>query len=149
MFRVGDAVFGHASEHGPDWRVKTGAHGAAGEALYKQEGELIGARAFRDVIERAFRIAGIEYGRADFGLVDGEPQIYEINTNPLLDLEPEATIPARRQTVERFWTSLVAALHAVDSRDSDGSVVIDTPDLRRRRRRQTWFRSRERYGIRP
>jgi hypothetical protein len=36
----------------------------------------------REQILKAFQIAGIDYGRADYGLVNGKVQIYEINTNP-------------------------------------------------------------------
>ena len=37
---------------------------------------------------------GIEFGRADFGLVDGRPQVYEINTNPTIAMP---TAPCRRR----------------------------------------------------
>ena len=38
----------------------------------------------RDALVRAFAIAGIDYGRADYGIVGGQMQVYEINTNPAL-----------------------------------------------------------------
>lgn len=36
----------------------------------------------REVIQRVFGLAGIDFGRADYTLVDGEIQVFEINTNP-------------------------------------------------------------------
>jgi hypothetical protein len=37
-----------------------------------------------EVLRRAFGIAGIDFGRADYGVVGGRVQVYEINTNPSL-----------------------------------------------------------------
>jgi hypothetical protein len=149
MFRVGDAVFPHASEHGPDWRLKSGDYSPDREALYREEAEALATGPFRAELEQAFRVAGIEYGRADFGLVAGRPQIYEINTNPLLDLEPEAKTGGRRQTVDLFWQNLIAALRQIDPGERSGTVALDTPSLKQRRGRQKWFLPRERYGVRP
>lgn len=36
----------------------------------------------REVLARAFAVAGIDFGRADYSVVGGRVQVYEINTNP-------------------------------------------------------------------
>ena len=47
-----------------------------------EELEYIRSNPHRDAILRAFNAGSIECGRADYGVVDGKVQIYEINTNP-------------------------------------------------------------------
>ncbi|TPL03120.1 MULTISPECIES: hypothetical protein [unclassified Mesorhizobium] len=39
-------------------------------------------------IERAFDLAGIDYGRIDYGIVDGRVQTFEINSNPTVLARP-------------------------------------------------------------
>lgn len=38
----------------------------------------------RDVLAKSFELAGIQFGRVDYGVVNHRVQIYEINTNPKL-----------------------------------------------------------------
>ena len=45
-----------------------------------------------DVLRRVFEIAGIEYGRADWGIVGGKLQVYEINTNPQISADAGSPI---------------------------------------------------------
>src|SRR5262249_42856670 len=47
-----------------------------------------------------FRIANIEFGRIDYSIIDGVPQVWEINTNPALtevDREAPASVHERLQ----------------------------------------------------
>ncbi|TPI33072.1 hypothetical protein FJW08_07890 [Mesorhizobium sp. B3-2-1] len=39
-------------------------------------------------IERVFALAGIDYGRIDYGIVDGQVQTFEINSNPTVLARP-------------------------------------------------------------
>lgn len=50
--------------------------------IVSEELEFVRQNPHRDVLLRAFEVGGIEFGRADYGIVDGRVQIYEINTNP-------------------------------------------------------------------
>ncbi len=114
-FRVGDALIaGHrfVNDH---WFVK-----AASPALLESRPELVAAeRAFvedephKDVIAKVFDIAGIEYGRVDFGVrADGGLHVFEINTNPRHPLLTE-THAARRETVARVKQKLAHAFQAL------------------------------------
>ena len=64
----------------------------------------------KDVLAAAFRIAAIDFGRADYGLVGGRVQIYEINTNPLLPGFPKvnARTEVRRDVRGRFAAAIEA-----------------------------------------
>jgi len=114
-FRVGDAlVAGHRFVH-DHWFVK-----APSQALLERAPDLVDAERafveeapFRDVIGHVFDIAGIEYGRVDFGVrADGGLHVFEINTNPRHPLMPEAH-PARREIVADVKSRLARAFSAL------------------------------------
>ncbi len=60
------------------------------------------------------RLAKVGYGRIDYAMLDGRPQVWEINTNPLIAGGPSAEIPARRATHLRFVELFDAALAALE-----------------------------------
>ena len=81
-----------------DWRSKLdSAHRVLDAEVLELEQAWFRDMAYREEVARAFEIAGIEYGRIDFGLVDGQPQFWEINTNPDLLALPRSP----RDQVER------------------------------------------------
>lgn len=84
-----------------DWRSKLDTeHRVLDPRVIELEQAWFREMRFRDEIARAFEIAGIEYGRVDFGLVDGRPQFWEINTNPdLLALPRSGRDQAERDPV--------------------------------------------------
>ena len=62
-----------------------------------------------------FDLAGVDYGRADFGLVGGRPQIYEINTNPEIKLRPPpAKLQRRNESVDLFRSNYLEAMRTID-----------------------------------
>lgn len=79
-FRVGTTVFPAEWMATADWKQSVINH--------PMEDWVKGTRAyffdFPHAIEldRAFKVAGVDYGRADYALVRGRVQVYEINTNP-------------------------------------------------------------------
>ncbi len=60
------------------------------------------------------RLARISYGRIDYGVLGGRPQLWEINTNPMIASEISAAIPARRPVHLRFVEMFTEALAALD-----------------------------------
>jgi hypothetical protein len=67
-----------------------------------------------DVLARACTIGGIDFGRIDYGVVGGQVQIYEINTNP--------SIPATRKHDERD-----AIRNVTRQRLIEAFAALDTP----------------------
>ena len=64
----------------------------------------------------AFDLAGIDYGRVDFGLVEGKPQIYEINNNPFVDLSLKHEAASRRkESGALFRSNYLQAMAEIDS----------------------------------
>ena len=62
-----------------------------------------------------FQIAGIDYGRIDYSMLDGEPQVWEINTNPtVLKITPRLTDAFETIDCQRDCEEVVS--FGVDSR---------------------------------
>jgi hypothetical protein len=77
---------------------------------------------WRETLQRAFDLAHIDYGRADFGLVNGRPQIYEINYNP--DIRTRRRVAkhsdaVRQGNLDRTETMFFAAMRELNV-DSSG-----------------------------
>lgn len=65
------------------WMVKTERR-LVDRELAAIEHHYVTTNPHRNWVSETFEIAEVEYGRLDYGLVDGEPQAWEINTNPSL-----------------------------------------------------------------
>jgi hypothetical protein len=68
----------------------------------------------RAAIEQAFALAGLDYGRIDYGVKDGRVQVWEINTNPNLMPDPQDVHPLRTAGQSASAAQLVEALAALD-----------------------------------
>jgi hypothetical protein len=105
-------------------------------------------------IDRIFALAGIDYGRIDYGVVDGRIQTFEINNNP--------TVLARPPGWEDANYSRYAELHAQALRGilrstsgpalkiGDGNRAVDTVHagaMRAVRRRIAWFYLKRRWSL--
>lgn len=116
VFRVGDRFLGYTCVHENNWLVKYGTLGLANDELYAEEQELVRNNPYADAVKPAFDLAGIEYGRVDFGIVDGKPQIYEINNNPYVTLGIRAGAPDRRNESNLlFRRNYLDAMDAIDT----------------------------------
>lgn len=116
VFRVGDRMLGYTCVHDDQWIVKYGKIGIATDDLYEEEYQFVATNPHGPAIRQAFALAGVEYGRADFGLVDGKPQIYEINTNPNMKLGDTASPhPRRADSAALFKSNYISAMQAIDT----------------------------------
>lgn len=116
VFRVGDRLLGYTCVHDDQWIVKYGKPAIATPEHYDDEYRFVAEDTFAEAMRPVFDIAGVEYGRVDFGLVDGRPQVYEINTNPDLKLRPVGSPVARRnESNGLFREKYLAALRAIDT----------------------------------
>ena len=80
--RVGDRLFPVNVQFSRGWVTKQ-TEVVTEETVAE---ELAFARDFPggDTVQRVFEIAGIDYGRIDYALLEGRPCVWEINTNPTL-----------------------------------------------------------------
>lgn len=116
VFRVGDRLLGYTCVHDDNWLVKYGRVGFAPDELYEEEYSIVQNSPYSAAVLPAFQQAGIEYGRVDFGLLDGRPQVYEINSNPSLHFGRTAGAHALRyKSNALFARNYLDAMHAIDS----------------------------------
>ena len=96
-FFVGGKVLPRHVLFSRDWNLKT--KDLEGAAFDAERDEYLKANPHAAELARIFDHAGIDYGRIDYGLLDGKPQVWEINTNP---------------TVRTVTWHLTAAFEALD-----------------------------------
>src|SRR5262249_6383707 len=76
-FRVGEAGFAYTCVDSNNWVAKFGSPDVTTpEELSEEEYRIVRDNPWGPALAPAFDAAGVEYGRADFGLVDGRPQLY-------------------------------------------------------------------------
>jgi hypothetical protein len=141
-YRAGDAIIAHHMALDDTWLVKSGFDAARLERFDGRDGFLERERAFvtgnehAELFRRVFDIAGIQYGRADFGFEDGRIQVYEINTNPTHGAPRDvfADIHPGREPTQRFSEDrLRDALNALGT-PATGTVKLTGWPLRQQRR---------------
>lgn len=86
-YRVGDTIYSQHCFTREHWYVKGPRYGVAADRAAHEW--YVQANPHREQLRRIFDLAGIDYGRIDYAVVDDRIQVYEINTNPtVLDDAP-------------------------------------------------------------
>ncbi len=132
------------SVHDESWHAKFGKEGAADADLYQDEYEAVRDNRYSDALKKHFEAAGISYGRADFTLVGGRVEVYEINTNPNNSRILDHPYPIRVETDALFHQRLAEAMQAIDTPIGGKPVPLDHPDLVSQRKRD-WLLPRPRW----
>lgn len=128
VYRVGDRLVPAVGVHQSTWLVKHGEVGLAGQELYEDEYQIIVQNRHAAELRPVFELADTEYGRADFGLVAGRPQVYEINTNPCVGETRSHPFAIRSESSRVAHQLLLEALEAVDAAPG-GRVKVEDPVL--------------------
>jgi hypothetical protein len=82
-FRFGDRIIAAHVIYRKDWIVKDG--GEHQETYLREEEETyIRSNPHEEFIRQIFDLAKIQYGRIDYSMLGDKPQVWEINTNPIL-----------------------------------------------------------------
>lgn len=120
-FRIGERIVPRHVYFGSDWLVK----GADVSPRWRMEEnwDYLRRNPHGDDLMEIFRIANVEYGRVDYGLLDGAVQVWEININPGYSAGPASDYPpSRREMHQHVADDLTRAFEAVDT-DSVGTRV--------------------------
>ena len=144
--RIGDRLFPAARDVSRNWVCKGEYSNPEGVAQPDVELAFLTGTEDRDALQHAFEVTKIDYGRADYAVVDGRPQLFEINTNPWV--EPPEGVPAWAQrsagTIVSSWLSAIEALDADSGIDQQEWVpvpgAIPTPPRQGFQRRNTVHR---------
>jgi hypothetical protein len=95
------------------WFVK--AADLTAPELVREELAYLEENPHAEALRLACRVARIGYGRVDYALLDGEPQIWEINQTPTVSTPPPAEIDLRKAVHQRFAELLSAALDRLET----------------------------------
>jgi len=99
-FRIGDHIMPYHMQVADGWIVKRSTRELQ-DANDAEELAFIRTDPHAAEVRRAFEIAEIDFGRADYTVVDGKVRIYEINTNPSLPKQPQQARRAERRALVR------------------------------------------------
>lgn len=134
-FRVGESIVAHHHVVDFGWVAKWTSdvdrliRSEHFDRLIAEEHAFVRENGYEDILRKAFEIARIDYGRADFSIVGGRPQIYEINTNPDIPLEKRSITPERTETLRLADGRLVDALRQIDVAGGSRRIAIRDPVL--------------------
>ncbi len=131
-FKVGPAIVPCHLLAGRRWMMKAESDT---KSLQIAEEELAYLRAnpHRDWLARVFALAGVDYGRIDYGVQAGVPQAWEINLDPTIGRQPgqpprpvaPEVAPIREQARLAFHSELRAAFRALVPADQPRSLRIE------------------------
>lgn len=137
-FRVGERIYPQHCFIHPHWFVKHCAPLTQPNRQREFADYLLGnphAAQLREI----FDLAGVQYGRIDYTLVEGRIQVFEINTNPAVLSSPPTWFDSYRE--KRHAEDHIAALLALPS----ARAAAAQPEIDRRHRRTVrGFRGRYR-----
>ena len=138
-FIVGGRILPHTLMHSHHWITKS--HGRVIDAsTAREELDYVKNNPHTQWLQEAFALAKIRYGRIDYGLRDGAPQVWEINTNPTIIRTaaagplPEEQRRLRDPVREAFFPSFLDAWEAIDSAaDASRTVPIEVSPRQQRK----------------
>jgi len=123
---VGDAVIPRHLYFGEDWVVKHSPKNEVKKAWIREESQYLERNPHEGFVRDVFRLANLEYGRIDYSLLDGSPQVWEINTNPYLIHERDfyaMGAGSRLNFQDEFVRRMGSALRSLDSGMEGGGIV--------------------------
>lgn len=137
VYKVGPTQIATPSVHERHWAAKYGEKGSAGKDGYIKDLETVRTNPFKDHIEKVFDLAKIDYGRVDFGIVHGHPEVYEINTNPMIEPTTQHPYPERIEAFRLSDLAYLEALKVLDTPHARKQIEVRLPDMLAKRRRRT------------
>jgi len=81
-FIIGDQIIPRGILFGQQWMLKSNQNNVTNEQTLWEEQEYIENNPHESLLREIFQLAKIQYGRIDYSILNGVPQVWEINTNP-------------------------------------------------------------------
>jgi hypothetical protein len=107
-----------------NWVAKFGEANLATPEQYAQERRQMDEYPYETWVKEVFACLNVDYGRLDFGVVDGRPQAYEVNTNPTLGRSVDHPNPDRAVALRISRDRILGALGALATRPSGRRVYV-------------------------
>ncbi|HYB53665.1 MAG TPA: hypothetical protein VEG84_07355 [Thermoanaerobaculia bacterium] len=127
---VGDRVLPRSLEYGRPWVLKH-EHCEFSQAQLAEERAYVLANPHEKQLSRIFAIAGVEYGRIDYAVKDGQVQTWEINLHPTIGRGrvatkshvPPALEPFREESKAFFYRAFQSAWETIDPSEQPPRAV--------------------------
>ncbi|HET9061743.1 MAG TPA: hypothetical protein VFO62_00505 [Candidatus Binatia bacterium] len=119
VFYVDGAVIPRHIFGSAHWMVKGGSS-FVDEGLAQEEARFLAENPHAKEVRDVFRLARLDYGRIDYGFVDGRMQVYEINSNPTIFTNGPWPKTAKK---EQFAQALTQAYLRVEESTSQTDKV--------------------------
>ena len=111
-FVVGRRIVPRHIFFGRNWHLRS--TDLADPTMIEEELNYISENPHADALLECAALAGISYGRIDYALSKGRPQVFEINTNAALVNPPAGDLPQRAPVHAAFVERFADALAALD-----------------------------------
>jgi len=125
-FHVGGRVIPRHVFFAHDWMLKWPV--LLEPELLEEERHYVEENPHESEIRRIFELAQIDYGRIDYSMLDGQMQVWEINTHPFVSTPGVVGRDLRGGILESFLPSYESALRALDS-PQPGPAKVPIPRL--------------------
>lgn len=107
-FKFGAHLFPRHIFFSKDWMVKT--RDRLSPKLAQVEHDFLSNSPHYETIQKVFDVCNLDYGRVDYSLLNGKPQIWEINTNPNWALIRYQETPFKKDLHETFYRLFIPKL---------------------------------------
>jgi len=95
--------------------------------LLEEEIRYVNENPHETQLQEIFELAGIDFGRIDYGMLDGKLQVWEINTNPMLLADYGGGGPARQPLHDRFAKIFNEAFIQLNKRKASVTGEVELP----------------------
>jgi hypothetical protein len=136
-FIVGTRIIPHHIAFAKRWMVK--GLELMEDDLLLEERHYVATNPHEDQLREIFALARIDYGRIDYAVLDGQLQVWEINTEPCI-MSSDVGDPTRMPACEQASRRLNSAFKEIDS-GAASNIKLYNP------LRQQWVRTRQLYII--
>lgn len=128
------------------WVLKTADLGT--EAMLREERSYLEANPDEAWAREIFELAKVEYGRIDYSLLDGRPQVWEVNTNPMVLMRPKDYERMHHPGQQLFANLIFPIFETINTqREGRKDIPISIPQqLTDELPGETWTRSVRRFG---
>lgn len=116
VFRVGPTIIPNHIHESDHWMVKR-RKTALTQTLVDQELEFLHSHANQTPLKAIFELAEIDFGRIDYTLVQGQIQVFEINTNPTTLYPKDVVSDLRNPCRALFKDRLAESLRYLDTQE--------------------------------
>lgn len=121
-FRIGERLLPRHLFFSKSWSVKSWE--LLDHELLEEERRYVDENPHREELNAIFDLAHIDFGRVDYGIVDGNVQVWEINTNPMLPVDYGGGGPLREALHQSFNRRFIDAMRAIDGKRGDDTEFI-------------------------